>query len=125
MGFLNRRCLQVGVLRLWEKGARGTDGRQYPWGDGWEAGHCNTEEAGINDTTPVDRYPRGASHHGLLDMAGNVWEWCQDWYDEDRDTKVVRGGSWSYDRSRARVALRSWSDPGESGNDGGFRCCGS
>ncbi|MEI6776739.1 MAG: bifunctional serine/threonine-protein kinase/formylglycine-generating enzyme family protein, partial [Chloroflexales bacterium] len=60
----------------WEKAARGTDGRIYPWGNTWEKGRCNSEEAGIKHITPVVQYPSGASPYGALDMAGNVHEWC-------------------------------------------------
>ena len=60
----------------WEKAARGTDGRIYPWGNTWEAGRCNSKEANIEGTTPVGKYPTGASPYGALDMAGNVREWC-------------------------------------------------
>ena len=59
----------------WEKAARGTDGRVYPWGDAWDAARCNTEESGWRATTPVGAFPQGASPYGALDMAGNVWEW--------------------------------------------------
>ena len=59
----------------WEKAARGTGGGIYPWGDTWDAKRCNTKESGSGDTTPVGAYPRGASPYGLMDMAGNVWEW--------------------------------------------------
>ena len=58
----------------WEKGARGSDGRIYPWGNLWDAERCNSAEGGEGDTTPVGAYPEGASPYGLLDMAGNVWE---------------------------------------------------
>jgi len=107
----------------WEKGARGTDGREYPWGNGWEAGRCNAAYAGIQDSTPVGKYPGGASPFGLLDMAGNVWEWCQDWCDEERRYKVVRGGSWLSNRSGARSAYRDWVNPGIWDYYDGFRCC--
>ena len=107
----------------WEKAARGADGREYPWGNGWEAGRCNTYEAGIRDTTPVNKYPQGASPYGLLDMGGNVWEWCQDWSDSDRKYRVLRGGSWYFSRSSARCAYGTWFDPGRRDYLVGFRCC--
>lgn len=61
----------------WEKAARGTDGRPFPWGDNWDASNANTREAGPGTTTPVGSYPDGASPFGVLDMAGNTWEWTQ------------------------------------------------
>jgi formylglycine-generating enzyme required for sulfatase activity len=64
----------------WEKGARGSDGRIYPWGNQWDAKRCNTRESGKRDTTPVGAFPEGASPYGLLDMAGNVWEWTRSVY---------------------------------------------
>lgn len=108
--------------REWEKGARGTDGREYPWGDKWEEGRCNSVEAGIRGTTPVGRYPEGASPYGLLDMAGNVWEWCEDWYDADRNFKVLRGGSWGDLWHYVRAANRLYYYPGNRLNIFGFRC---
>jgi serine/threonine-protein kinase len=105
----------------WEKGARGTDGREYPWGNGWETGRCNSFEAGIGDTTPVGEYPAGASPYGLLDMAGNVWEWCEDPY--GRKHKAVRGGSWHYDSVDMRCASRSGYNPMSTNRNLGFRCC--
>jgi len=61
----------------WEKAARGADGRAFPWGDTFDPRRCNTRESGIGATTPVERYPDGASPYGVLDMAGNVYEWTQ------------------------------------------------
>jgi formylglycine-generating enzyme required for sulfatase activity len=61
----------------WEKAARGADGRTFPWGDTFDPQRCNIKESGPGTTTPVERYPAGASPYGVLDMAGNVWEWTQ------------------------------------------------
>lgn len=108
----------------WEKGARGTDGREYPWG-AWEAGRCNSKEAVIKDTTPVGRYPKGASPYGLLDMVGNVWEWCADWYDAARKQKVLRGGSWYSTSSSVRSAYRDRDLPVNPSRNVGFRCVSS
>ena len=67
----------------WEKGARGGDGRIYPWGNQWDVLRCNSAEGGERGTTPVGAYPQGASPYGLLDMAGNVWEWTRSLWGED------------------------------------------
>lgn len=80
--------------REWEKAARGTDGREYPWGDEFDKEKCNSAEAGFGHTTPVTQYPNGVSPYGCYDMAGNVCEWCADWYHETRDLRVGGGGSW-------------------------------
>lgn len=124
----------------WEKGARGTDGRIYPWGNRWDARKCNTREGGRDDTTPVGAYPQGASPYGLLDMAGNVWEWCQDWFSEDYYQRspsenppgpgegilrVLRGGSWRNDQHGARCACRGRDGPGYRSNYIGFRVAAS
>jgi len=93
----------------WEKAARGTDGRIYPWGNEWDTRRVNCAESGFGETVPVDSYPGGASPYGCLNMVGNVWEWCADWYDPhyylqapDRNPtgpetgkfRVLRGGSY-------------------------------
>ncbi|MDD5450404.1 MAG: SUMF1/EgtB/PvdO family nonheme iron enzyme [Desulfovibrionales bacterium] len=99
----------------WEKAARGIDGRAYPWGDEFDKEKCNTAESGILETTPVGKYPDGASPYGCLDMAGNVWEWTDSWYDEENDLKVLRGGSWLINWGDARCAYR----------DGASQCMGT
>ncbi|MBI1987662.1 MAG: SUMF1/EgtB/PvdO family nonheme iron enzyme [Nitrospinae bacterium] len=78
----------------WEKAARGTDGRLFPWGDRFDPQCCNTKEGGVLGYTAVDRYPRGISPYGCYDMVGNVLEWTADWFDETYSHRVVKGGSW-------------------------------
>jgi formylglycine-generating enzyme required for sulfatase activity len=123
----------------WEKAARGPsassgDARQYPWGDEFDPAKCNTSESKIGSTTPVGIYPQGVSLYGCLDMAGNVWEWCQSKYqsypydpDDGRndpggsDRRVVRGGAWNFNQGYARCASRNHFSPDLRGGDGGFR----
>lgn len=123
----------------WEKGARGSDGRKYPWGreePGTDQANFGRHAGG---TTPVGRRPAGQSPHGCQDMAGNVWEWCDDVDDprfylrgperNPRNTAhvegaqhVVRGGSWMYDPRSLRTYARS-AFPRHFRLDGvGFRC---
>ncbi len=73
----------------WEKAARGTDGRKYPWGNEMDESMCNN---GANGTTPVDKYTRGQSVYGCVDMVGNVWEWCDSRYGSDDRHRFRRGG---------------------------------
>jgi serine/threonine-protein kinase len=102
----------------WEKAARGTDGRRYPWGR-WDQDRCNTVEAQILTTTPVGLYsPEGDSPYGCTDMAGNVWEWTAT---EDDVGVVVRGGSFINDRLYARCAFREWDLQGSGLRLYGFR----
>jgi formylglycine-generating enzyme required for sulfatase activity len=121
----------------WEKAARGSDGRIYPWGDEWDAKKCNTRESGIGGTTPVGKFsPQGDSPYGCVDMAGNVWEWCADWYadsyyansptknpagPEKGDVRALRGGSFYHDAQVARCALRLRHHPPDGNWNLGFR----
>lgn len=88
------------------KGCEGEDGREYPWGNGFDKGKCNSGETGVKHTTPVTQYPSGVSPYGCYDMAGNVWEWCADWYDEKGGRRVLRGGSWNMTAGGLRVSYR-------------------
>ncbi len=121
----------------WEKAARGTDGRIYPWGNEFDKSKCNTNESGTKGTTPVGKYsPRGDSPYGCVDMAGNVWEWTRSLvkdypYDpgdgrEDLQAggsrRVRRGGSFYADASGARCAARYHVAPVDGWNRYGCRC---
>ncbi|MBC7226249.1 MAG: SUMF1/EgtB/PvdO family nonheme iron enzyme [Thermoflexales bacterium] len=88
----------------WERAARGEDGRAYPWGPSFEPTRANVRESGIGGTTPVGVYPEGASPYGVLDCAGNVWEWTATPYDEDE--MVIRGGAWNFFAEDARTFVR-------------------
>ncbi len=106
----------------WEKAARGTDGREYSWGDEFDKNKCNTYESGIGDTTPVYKYLDGVSFYGCYDMAGNVWEWTDSWYDKSKRWKVLRGGSWGDGQGVARCASRGGDFPDFRDINVGFRC---
>jgi formylglycine-generating enzyme required for sulfatase activity len=132
----------------WEKGARGNDGRLYPWGNQWNPQCCNSNESELDDTSPVGAYPHGASPYGLLDMAGNVWEWTTSlWgkemkepefgypYDpadgrEDLEAgravmRVLRGSAFYYNIVYTRSAYRIRSYPDYRVRTRGFRVCTS
>ena len=107
----------------WEKAARGIDGRVYPWGNEFDKEKCNIDESGIDHTTPVKKYQEDRSPYGCLDMAGNVWEWTDSWYDEGKEEfKVLRGGSWNPYRNFTRCASRLRFIPEGRVNVAGFRC---
>lgn len=120
----------------WEKAARGTDKRIYPWGNEFDSNLCNTRANKLNKTIPVDGLsPGGESPFGCADMAGNASEWTMSEYRpypyerkdgrndvEGKDLRVIRGGSWHKPILRARVSARGMNDPFFSDNDVGFRC---
>ena len=104
----------------WEKAARGTDGREYPWGNSFDKNKCNSSEGGKGGTTPVGLYsPQGDSPYGCADMGGNVWEWTHSLFkphpyhvndgredEKASGTRVLRGGSFNYYERVARCAFR-------------------
>jgi eukaryotic-like serine/threonine-protein kinase len=123
----------------WEKAARGTEGWQYPWGNSVpDCDKVNSKECLGGSPASVGSYAAGASTYGVLDMAGNVREWVNDWYDSayyahspDRNPqgpdsgkdRGLRGGSWGEDAaSGVRSADRGWLGPPQLGNTIGFRC---
>jgi serine/threonine-protein kinase len=124
----------------WEKAARGTDGRRYPWGRSEPSPrHANFDRA-VNGTVAVDAFPDGASPYGVLDMVGNVGEWCEDYDDarfyeagpshnpcnRARAPKVVmRGGSWMVGPRALRTFARTSYAPEYRFAAGGFRCAKS
>ncbi len=118
----------------WEKAARGTDGRVYPWGNEFDASRVFYKA--IARPLRVGSFPSGASPYGVLDMAGNVWEWVWDWYGEryyarspyknpkgpeNGEYKVVRGGGWGCNRRQMRCAYRRHEKPTWRRLDVGFR----
>ncbi len=127
----------------WEFAARGPEGRRFPWGDDvptdcarmdWTVGGESCRGVGPTD---VGQYPAGASPFGVLDMAGNVWEWTADWYSRSYPTgaqtsprgpsegsaRVTRGGGWNNDQiDRFRTTRREGEHPAFRDYDLGFRC---
>ncbi len=104
----------------WERAARGTDARTYPWGDEFDRTKANTSLSGIVGTVAVTRHAEGASPVGALNMAGNVWEWTTSDYSDK--TKVIRGGSWGLTHRFSRTFTRVGYAPKSRINNLGFRC---
>lgn len=124
----------------WEKAARGTDGRTYPWGEGIDCNKANYNDGSkycVGDTSAVGSFESGKSFYGAYDLAGNVWEWVADWYSDtyyvsspasnptgpaSGQSRVLRGGAWSYYDFNVRSASRSGLNPLISDYRIGFRC---
>jgi formylglycine-generating enzyme required for sulfatase activity len=111
----------------WEKAARGTDGREYPWEGKIDSNKANMEDSGIGTTSAVGCFAKGASPYGLQDMSGNVWEWTRTNYETGKDdfqsqeTRVLRGGSCGYEARYVRCAYRYRYYPGYGDYNVGFR----
>jgi iron(II)-dependent oxidoreductase len=131
----------------WEKAARGSDGRMFPWGDepaGWiksNIAHPGSKRgAKYPPLANINRYDKGVSPYGVYQLAGNVSEWVSDWFDPDYyrkginenpkgpdagELKVFRGGSWNEDPEVARSAGRNGGEPTRKSYLTGFRCARS
>jgi formylglycine-generating enzyme required for sulfatase activity len=119
----------------WEKAARGTEKREWPWGNVWQPGRCNSAEANLRGSSSVGRFsPLGDSAYGIADLAGNVWEWCSSLYvsypydarDGREDLaaeglRVMRGGAFGLSRNKVRCAFRNPNAPDDCGFTIGFR----
>lgn len=123
----------------WEKAARGTAGLEFPWGNEWKPKIIATGEDGRYEEgiAPIGSYPLSKSPYGVQDMAGNVWEWVQDWYDAypgsgttskefGKKHKVVRGGSGGVGHYGIsyfyRASTRQFAEPEMESDDVGVRC---
>lgn len=122
----------------WEKAARGTDGRWFPWGNDFDAKKANTPQLKLGGTAPVGKFPQGDSPYGVSDLSGNVWEWTASWYKAYASNKrptenygekyrVLKGGSW-VDCSGYHCGIsapnfnRSFFNPATKNKGFGFRC---
>ncbi len=121
----------------WEKAARGTEGLVYPWGNEWLADSANSAQLNLGRISEGGKYPKGISPYGAFDMAGNAWEWCNDYYEDNyyarspkQDptgprngrVKVLRGGSWLEEPAGLRTTNRRGENPKMRLSNIGFRC---
>jgi len=120
--FARWRGMAIPTEEEWEKAARGTDGRPYPWGELFSSERANVRGAGIRDTTPVGRFPSGKSPYGCVDMVGNVWEWTESAHDASGKFLTLKGGSWYDVSSYARCSTRFSARSDYRGSCVGFRC---
>ncbi|MFO0819020.1 MAG: SUMF1/EgtB/PvdO family nonheme iron enzyme [Pirellulales bacterium] len=111
---------QLPSERHWEAAARGAQGREYPWGDTWTDGICNSRESMLRMTSAAGLFPQSRTPEGgLEDLAGNVWEWCEDV--APPSGHVIRGGCWSFSAGGCRSAFRFGDSPRDRNYFLGFR----
>jgi len=136
-GYCAWRGARLPMEAEWEYCGRGTDGRCYPWGNQWRTLRCNHYRLGAHWTSPVGEFPEGRSPFGIMDLSGNVWEWCADWYAPDwygrsprenptgpsyGNTRVLRGGSRFNHANYVKLTKRLFFPPHRSDLSIGFRC---
>jgi formylglycine-generating enzyme required for sulfatase activity len=141
--FCEWRGARLPTEAQWEKAARGTDARMYPWGKEVDCRKANYQGGGngcAGGTSKVGSYESGKSPYGVYDLAGNVWEWVADWYSETYystsaesnpsgpdagQARVLRGGSWNRNQFEIQVVNRNRFAADYSNFDIGFRCAGA
>jgi len=119
----------------WEKAARGTDGRIYPWGNEWKKDCANVKlwHGLFNSLQPVGSYKDGVSPYGVFDLSGNVAEWTDSWFEyypgninrqqnQGKKYKIIRGGSYRTTKSMSQTFRRNVLEPEKFRDDLGFRC---
>ncbi|MBT7055662.1 MAG: SUMF1/EgtB/PvdO family nonheme iron enzyme, partial [Lentisphaerae bacterium] len=106
----------------WEKAGRGTDGRNYPWGDSFESSLCSSADSDGDGMMPVDALVSGCSPYSCRNMSGNVWEWTESFYGTSRRERVVRGGSYEEGKRLCSCFYREGVNSRFSKPDLGFRC---
>src|SRR5262249_47882819 len=109
----------------WEKAARGADGRFFPWGNGFDPTFCKMalSRPGRPQPEPVGSFPADTSVYGMQDAAGAIREWCDSFYDEAHETRVLRGGAWYFNPAYCRLAFRHGYLPHIVFTNFGFRLC--
>jgi formylglycine-generating enzyme required for sulfatase activity/DNA-binding SARP family transcriptional activator/energy-coupling factor transporter ATP-binding protein EcfA2 len=118
----------------WERAARGSEGREYAWGNDYDLDKFNSaafwnrddgndwvKDTNVSSTTIVSQFPEGRTPDGIYDLTGNVWEWTASWYDDEKVKRVVRGASWGDQRKKVPCVYRDWLSPVDYVNVIGFR----